>query len=621
MEAKELHPNNEEDTQKEMSSGNVENTGNNEKHEDTSEQKAKQEEIPSEVLNTDFYAMDKHDIIATLNNIINNYPIMKIKDVVNKGVDVFNEKFKTEFNAAKEKYIEEQGDEEFFEYKDDSKEQLNLLMKTYRDKKNAYIKTLESQKDDNLKKKYQIIEELKELVNCKESMDETFHQFRELQKRWHETGMVPQQNVKELWELYHHHVENFYDYIKINKELRDLDLKKNLAEKTKLCEKAEELVDNDSIIEAAKELQNLHDQWREIGPVPREQKEPIWDRFKAATEKINKRNYDFFTNLKAEQQDHLKVKVEIIEKAEDIAEKKFDSHKGWNNATNALLELQKEWKQTGAAPKKDRNKIYKRFRSACDKFFDNKRDFYLQLKDIQLKNLELKEKLCEKAEEVQESKDWKSTTDKLIALQKEWKRVGPVPRKHSDKIWKRFRAACDKFFDAKSNFFSHVDEEQEKNMELKKELIQKVKDFVPGDNEDDTIATLKEFQNEWAEIGFVPIKFKNQLQDEFREVLNEQFDKLKMDEFDKNIQRYKAKIDSFLHADNTEQKIFQERDKIVNKITQLETSIATWENNIGFFSESSSSNKLKKDLENKMENAKRKLGLLKEKLHIIDKLL
>ncbi len=621
MEAKELHPDNEENTQKDIFPKNIESTENSEKAEHIIEQKTDKEIIPDEVLNTDFQIMDRGDIIASLNNIINNYPVMKIKDIVNKGVDAFNEKFNTDIKIAKEKYIEEHGDEEFFEYSDDSKEQLNILIKIYRDKKNSYIKTLEAQKDNNLKKKLKVIEELKELINCKESMNDTFQQFRTLQQKWHDIGMVPQQNIKELWELYHHHVENFYNYIKINKELRDIDLKKNLSQKIKFCERAEELLEGDSITEAAKELQHLHNQWREIGPVTKEEKEPIWDRFKSATEKINKKNYDFFTNLKSEQQNHLKVKLEIIEKIEKIANKYFDSHKNWNNATNALLELQKEWKQTGAAPKKDRNKIYKQFRTSCDKFFNNKREFYLKLADVQIKNLELKEKLCEKAEEIRDSKEWKATTDKFISLQKTWKKIGPVPRKHSDRIWKRFRAACDTFFDAKNKFFSHVDEEQEANMTLKKELIKKLKEFNPKGDEEETIVALKKFQNEWAEIGFVPINCKNQLQDEFREILNEQFDKLKMSEFGRDIQKYKAKIDSFLHADNTEQKILKERDKVKNKITQLESSISTWENNIGFFSESSSSNKLKEDLEHKMENAKIKLNLLKEKLHIIDKLL
>lgn len=622
MEAKELHPSSQEDNQNKITPESIDKTERTETNEETNNiEKAEEEKPDNAIIDVDFDSMGRHDIIAKLNDIINNNPINRIKDIVDKGVKSFNAKYNADFDAKKSKFLEEGGLEEDFDFNDDSKEQLNLLMKTYREKKFEYSKQIESDKEANLKEKYQIVEELKELINCKESLNDTFQIFRNLQKRWHDVGMIPQQNVKELWDLYHHHVENFYDYIKINKELRDLDLKKNLKHKTQLCEKAEELVESDSILEAAKELQTLHDQWREIGPVPREEKEPIWERFKAATEKINKRNYDFFTNLKAEQQEHLKVKLEIIEKAEEIAEKEFDSHKGWNSATKALLELQDRWKQTGAAPKKERNRIYKRFRAACDKFFETKRDFYLKLKDIQIKNLELKEKLCEKAEQIQDSRDWKSTTDRLIALQKEWKAVGPVPRKHSDKIWKRFRSACDKFFDAKSNFFSNVDEEQEKNMELKKELIQKVKNFVPGDNEDATIDTLKEFQNEWAEIGFVPIKHKNELQDEFRSALNDQFDKLKMDDFDKNLERYKAKIDSFLHAEKTEQKIFQERDKIMNKIKQLETNIITWENNIGFFSESSTTNKLKKDLEIKMEHAKKKLNLLKEKLHIIDNLL
>ncbi len=621
MEAKDLLPLNEENHENEITSENIGNNDSNNSSKENEDIEETDKEVPNTSIDVDFDSMERHDIIAKLNDIINNYPINQIKHIIDKGFKCFNTKYNSDLRAKKNAFIEEGGVEEDFDFNDNSREQIDLLMKTYREKKHEFLKNIEAEKEINLEKKYQVINEIKELINCKESLNDTFQLFQDLQRRWHEIGMVPQQNVKELWDLYHHHVENFYDYIKINKELRDLDLKKNLKLKIQLCERAEALVENDSIVEAAKELQDLHDQWREIGPIPREEKDTVWERFKTATEKINKRNYDFFTNLKVAQQDNLKIKTELIEKAEEIANKHHDTHKGWNSATNELLELQEQWKQTGAAPKKERNKIYKHFRAACDKFFENKREFYLKLKDIQIKNLELKEHLCAKAEEIQDSRDWKATTDKLIALQKEWKAIGPVPRKYSDKVWKRFRTACDKFFNSKSDFFSNVDEEQEENLKIKKELIQEIKDFMPGDDEEETISTLKEFQNKWAEIGFVPIQYKNELQDEFRNALNEQFDKLNMDDFDKNIQRYKAKIDSFLHGDHTEQKIMQERDKLLNKIKQLETNITVWENNIGFFSNSSSTNKLKEELEVKMEKAKRKFDLLKEKLQIIDNLL
>jgi hypothetical protein len=461
---------------------------------------------------------------------------------------------------------------------------------------------------------------LKELVQKEEALNKTFQEFKDIQERWRNTGLVPQGQVNNLLETYHHHVENFYNYIKINKELRDLDLKKNLDAKIKLCEEAEQLIEKNDINEAFKQLQFLHAQWKEIGPIPKEQQEPIWERFKAATGKINESYHNFFETLKQEQENNLKVKEEICEKAAVIAAAEYNGIAEWNNGAKALLDLQEEWKHSGTVPQKERNRIFKTFRASCDEFFNRKREFYKQMLVDQEKNLELKIKLCEKVEAIQDSTEWKTTTDR-ISYQKEWKKIGPAPRKYSNKVWMRFRAACDTFFNNKKAHFKDIDSEQEKNMELKKALLEEVKQFTLSENTEANIQKLKDFQTRWNEIGYVPIKFKDSLQDEFRNAINTYFDKMNLDEFDKNLEKYRAKINALDTDENKEFKIINEREKLVIKIRQLETDINTWENNIGFIAKSNKSEGLIRELKNKIEKTKQRLALLQEKLKALDTLI
>uniref|UniRef100_UPI0040387BCF DUF349 domain-containing protein n=1 Tax=Odoribacter laneus TaxID=626933 RepID=UPI0040387BCF len=449
----------------------------------------------------------------------------------------------------------------------------------------------------------------------------TFQEFKDIQERWRNTGLVPQNRVNDLLETYHHHVENFYNYIKINKELRDLDLKRNLDAKINLCEEAEKLVENKDINDAFKQLQLLHTRWKEIGPIPKEQQEPVWERFKAATSKINDSYHKLFESLKQEQEDNLKVKEEICGKAAAIAAAEYQGIKEWNAAAQNIIELQEEWKHSGTVPQKERNRVFKTFRASCDTFFNRKREFYKQMLEEQEKNLELKTKLCEKVEAIKDSTDWKITTDKIISYQKEWKKIGPAPRKYSNKIWFRFRAACDEFFNNKNAHFKSIDSEQEKNLEAKKALIEEVKQFQLVDDNEENIKKLKEFQARWNDIGFVPIKEKEAVQEEFRKIINTYFDKLNLDEFDKNLEKYRAKINSLDSSENKEFKIINEREKLIVKIRQLENDIHTWENNIGFIAKSNKSEGLIRELTSKIEKTKQRLALLQEKLKAIDSLI
>ncbi|MFP4023044.1 MAG: DUF349 domain-containing protein [Thiohalospira sp.] len=568
----------------------------------------------------DYNKLSREKLIEELENILDTQPINNIRKEIEAIKASFYKKQKAVNEKLRKAFIKDGGDVEEFTLPEDPIEtELKNLFKRYRKLKAEYNRELEKEKETNLETKYQVIEELKELINKKESIGETFKEFRELQKRWKEIGPVPQQKLKDLWNTYHHHVSNFYDYIKINKELRDLDLKKNLEIKTGLCEKAEKLIDEPSVVNSFKALQKLHSQWREIGPVPNEYKEPIWERFKEATRIINKKHQDYFKNLKEEQKENLAKKEKLCEQAEEIANKELKSHKEWTEQTKSIIDLQKVWRTIGFAPKKDNNKIYARFRNACDKFFGKKREFYAMNKELQETNLEKKIELCEKAEALKDNTDWKKTTSALINLQKEWKESGPVPRKQSDKVWKRFRAACDHFFNRKSEYYANIEQEYEKNLKLKQGLIERVKNYTFSDNVDDNYEALRQFQDEWAEIGFVPFKMKDKIQNDFREAINNQFDKLKIDDSEKKLLKFKTKLDNIQNKPKSSNKMRHERDKFFNKIKKLESNIILWENNIGFFNaDSPEAKEMIKDYKEKIDSAKEEIEILEEKIRMID---
>ena len=462
--------------------------------------------------------------------------------------------------------------------------------------------------------KLQIIEELKELVNSDETLNHTFTKFRELQQRWKETGLVPQQNVKDLWETYNLHVENFYSFIKINKELRDLDLKKNYEQKLALCEAAEALVLEPSIVEAFHKLQKLHDEWRETGPVANEFKETLWERFKEASSRINKQHQAFFENIKAEQTKNLELKAGLCEQTEELAQQLYTTRKEWNRASDRLLEIQKVWKTIGFAPKKDNTRIYERFRTACDRFFEAKRRFYADVKTEMEHNLQLKNELCEAAEALQMSEEWKKTTDELIALQARWKEIGAVSRRYSDQVWKRFRAACDKFFERKAAHFSDVDGQYEQNLVRKQALLD---EMAAADVKEGGFEMIKEFQRRWSEIGFVPIKRKDEIQKRYKECVDTLFSVLRGSERDRSMSRFREKVSAFKASGD--RRIRTERDRLYNRVKQLESDIALLENNIGFFAHSKGAEALIADVREKIERAKREMADTIEKVKLIDR--
>ena len=594
----------------------TENTGTSE--DETGETNEEDEDVEDEG-HPDYSQFSQIELVNTLRELVENEDGQDRK--INLIVAAFNLKVKDNIAELKKRFVEEGGNpDEFVAEEDPYENDIRELIKKHRQARFEQAKKMEAEKETNLQKKYAIIEDIKNLLNTEESINKTFQEFRELQRLWYELGPVPQAKMKDLWDTYHFHVENFYDYIKINKELRDLDLKKNLEMKINLCEKAEELLIEPSVIRAFNTLQKFHEQWREIGPVPRDKKDEIWDRFKAVTSAINQKHQEFFEKRKGEQKRNLEAKIALCEKVEEICNMEIDSHRDWDDKSKQLIELQKVWRTIGFAPKRDNNKIYDRFRNACDQFFNKKRDFYSQNKELQNKNMQMKIDLCMEAEALKESADWKKTTQQFIDIQKRWKEIGPVPRKHSDLLWKRFRAACDYFFDRKSEHFSDIDDEQLENLNAKKALITEVENFVPGGDVSDALKILREFQRKWTEIGHVPIREKDEIQNRFRTAINKHFDTLKVDSSKRESINFRSKIANLTENQRGLSKVRQEREKYMIKLKQLENDLTLLDNNIGFFANSKNAQALIADVNQKIADTREKIEMLKEKIRIIDDL-
>ncbi len=586
----------------------------------TSEPAPQTEEVTVEVAEPtsktpDFSGMTKVQIVEALAEAIAARPVQTIRAEVDAAKVAFYKARKAEVELLKKEFLAAGNpEEEFAPPTDQDEERLKELLSEYRKKRDALLALSEEQKEANYQAKLAVIEELKTLVDGNETLNQTFNAFRELQNRWKEIGAVPQGVMKDLWETYHLHVENFYDYVKINKELRDLDLKKNYEAKIKLAEEAEALLLDPSPVSSFHSLQKLHDAWREAGPVANEYKESLWDRFREASSKINKRHQDYFEGIKQEQEHNLELKTHLCEKTEELLNGELKSRKEWDAASEKLIEIQKVWKTIGFAPKKENTKIYERFRAACDRFFEKKRKFYNETKGEMEANLAAKIAVCEQAEAVAESTEWKKTTDQLIALQKQWKEIGPVSRKHSDAVWKRFRAACDRFFEHKSKHFEEADSRYAENLAAKRALLEEIKAFGIGDREE-SFEALKNFQRRWTEIGHVPVKEKDKLQAEYREAIDAHFAVLKGSAHERKVERFREKLGSMKDS----RSVHNERERLYNKVKQMEADINLLENNIGFFAKSKNAEAMIRDVNAKIDKLKEEKALLIEKIDLIDK--
>ena len=581
----------------------------------TPEEEAAEELAAQKPEEDKFAGKGKEELVALFARMLEEQPVQSIRRDVEALKIAFYRIRRAEVEAARRRFVEEGGAEEDFAPSVDGAEiQLKEQFKEYRRRRDAFIANLEAEKEANLKVKQAIIEELKELVNSDETLNHTFNKFRELQQRWKDTGIVPQQHVKDLWETYNLHVENFYSFIKINKELRDLDLKKNYEQKVALCEQAEALVLEPSVVEAFHKLQKLHDEWRETGPVANEYKEALWERFKAASSRINKQHQEHFETLKGEQVKNLELKTGLCVATEELSSQPLTTRKEWNRASDRLLEIQKTWKTIGFAPKKDNNRIYERFRTACDRFFEAKRQFYAGMKTEMEHNLQLKIEICEAAESLMNSEEWKKATDELIALQARWKQIGAVSRRHSDAVWKRFRAACDKFFERKASHFASVDGEHEENLQKKLALLA---EMAEADVKAGGYEVIREFQRRWGEIGFVPIKQKDSIQKKYKAAVDELFNTLRGSERDRSMGRFREKVSSLKASGD--RRLRTERERLYNKVRQLEQEIALLENNIGFFAKSKNAEVLVADVRAKIDRAREEMAAAIEKVKLIDK--
>ena len=565
----------------------------------------------------DYSLLSKEELLVTLVNLISESEVSSIKDDVESVKIAFYKKHKMEVDAARKAYIIEGGNSEEYVHESDGLElKLKEQLAIYREKRNVATVELEAVLNANYKHKLEIIEKLKALIDSEESIGETFSMFKALQAEWKSVGSIPKNVVNDVWETYHHCTERFYNFVKINNELRDLDLKKNFEIKTEICEKAEALVLEPSVLVAFNSLQVFHDEWREAGPVSASVKDQLWERFKAVSTIINKRHQDYFEKMKETQFANLNMKSELCDKIELTLSSEYTNKLEWEEATVTIIGLQKLWKTIGFAPKKENATIYERFRNLCNLFFEKKQNFFTALKEGNNENIQAKRAICIQAEALKDSTDWQKTSNELIRLQTEWKNLGYGPKRESDLLWKRFRGACDFFFEAKNVHFSTVDLEYVENLVQKEAIITELKNFS-SDNSSEALNLLKDIQRRWSLIGYTPIKDKDRVQKEYKDIINTLFASFKSKHTEVKLERFKDKV-SHIRNGSSNHAVSSEKEKLQHKLKQLETDINLLENNIGFFAKSKNAQSLIKDVENKIEKAKEEVKMIKEKIKIIN---
>lgn len=548
--------------------------------------------------------------------------IEKEIDTIKEEVEIIKQSFykrtKAEVEESKHLFLEAGGEEsEFKVEKDELEDTLKSLLNEYRSKKAVFTAQLEKDKENNLILKQHILEQMKVLVDSNDDVSTHINEFRALQQKWKSIGQVPAQHATEMWKQYNSNQEAFWDLIKINNELREYDFKKNLEAKTLLCEAAEQLEAETNIIVAFQQLQKLHEEWHELGPVSRELREQIWNRFKEASSVINKKHQAYFDTVRKLEDENMEAKIALCEKIEAFDYSNLNTYKAWDDATHIVLAWQDEWRTIGFAPRKVNQKLFDRYRRVCDAFFDAKAVFYKASKNILTQNLEKKKALCEQAEALKDSVEWKETSEKLIQLQKEWRTIGPVSKKFSDDLWKRFITACDYFFEQKNKNTSGQRSVETDNLAKKKEIIEKINQLENKGNSIESLSTLREFMAEWNAVGHVPFKDKDKVYKEYRTAVDKQFDILNIDASQRRLDSFKNNLRDM--AGKGENKLYREREKLVRAYEHLKSEIATYENNIGFFSSSSKKGGgMIKEMERKIETLKEESKLIEQKINLIE---
>lgn len=585
----------------------------------TSENKDVQLESSVESQTFNYQSLSKQEIIEKLKELLKEDKLPSRADV-EALKQVFYKLRSGEVEQIRAQYLtDNDGSLDGFVVEPDPLEDvMKSLLALMKDKRAKAIQEEDKLKEENLAKKLQIIDKIKTLTESTEDFGKLYKEFKDLQQEWNDIKIVPQGKVKDLWKSYQTYTEKFYDLLKINNELRDYDFKKNMELKIAICESVEALVNESDIVSAFHQLQNFHQQWRDVGPVAKEFREEIWERFKEASTEINKKYQEHFVNLKASEDKNLEEKTAIINTLKEVDYSVLISAKAWDEKTKEVLSLQEKWKSIGFVPRKVNTQIFEEYRSLCDVFFDKKADFFKKQKEEMEANLEKKKALCERAKALMDSTDWKTASDELISIQKEWKTIGTVPRKYSDSLWKEFISACDHFFEQRNKAMSGQKEEEVANLNLKKDLIQKIIDTDQSVDSDILVATLKQYMAEWNSIGFVPFKEKDKIYKEYQAALDTHFDRLKISRTERRLQSFKNTIDDISKSDKSTGRLFRERDKLIHQYNKVKSDLQTYENNMGFLSVSKGGGGLLKDMNHRIENLKNELEIITQKLEAID---
>lgn len=581
---------------------------------DSEDEEAGDEE-EKEIPLLDYSKMTVEELFEEANKLVKNEAVQSIKTHIDQIREVFFKLIKADQKEKEEAFIAEGGNVIDFRYESYIKNQFNGVYNDYRKKREAYLKNVEAQQNKNYEISLELIEELKHLINKEEKMSDTYKEFKEIQEKWRNTGKVPKAVSNELWRTYHHHVEMFYDYLRLNNEMRDLDFKHNYEEKLKIVERAEALSEESSIKRAFDELQDLHKLWKEeTGPVAKELREEIWERFSKATKVIHDRRHDHIKTLKVEWAKNMVAKEEVCAKIEEIAKEEGNTHSQWQDRIKRVEALKAEFQSIGRVAKNDNDKIWQIFKDATRSLNKRKNDFYKSLKNDQLVNLEKKMKLVEIAESLKDSEDWKKTTDVLKKIQSDWKKIGHVPRQQSDEIWNRFRGACNHFFDRLTDNRKGQDVELEQNYNAKSELLLEVEKIELPKDSKEAVSLLMDYVNKWKAIGSVP-RDKRVIENTFNNAIDQLFDKLDLEKNEAAFIKFKNRIESFLASDDMK-KVFHERDVIRKRMDDIRKEISQLDNNLGFFNVSDD-NPLVKDVKSKIENHKENLKLWKKKIDFL----
>jgi hypothetical protein len=565
-------------------------------------------EIPVE----NYSNFSEDQLIESAENLLNSYSVQSIIKHIEQIREVFYQKIKIEEKQKLEEFLAEGGNEIDFRFESYAKGRFGKIYTEFRHKKDKYFKNLENAFEANYDKRLALIEELKHLINKEEKMSDTYKEFKEIQEKWRNAGQVAKTKSNDLWRNYHHHVENFYDYLRLNNEMRDLDFKHNLEEKMKIVERAEELAESDNIKAAFDELQDLHRIWKEeTGPVAKEFRDEIWNRFSDSTKKIHDKRNEHLKELKDVWQKNYELKAEVCKKIEEVASRENQSHGQWQNNIKEIDRLKDEFQKIGRVPKRLNNDIWDLFKEATRKFNRKKNEFYKGLKKDQIINLEKKNKLVELAESLKDSDDWKATTDVLKKIQADWKKIGHVPKQHSDEVWNKFRAACNHFFDRLSDHNKGKESKLYANLEAKKAMLEDLKVIELKEDNKKAINQLKEVISMWKACGKIP-RSENGIEKEFNKLLDSYFEKLDLDKAESEMIRFRNKIDGFVQDDDMK-KVYHERDVIRRKMDEIRKEISQLDNNLGFFNVDENS-PLVKDVMKKMAAHKENLKAWKSKL-------